>query len=155
MNFLHSVYWLITRFRPASCFCGSFLYVFVNPLFLVFFYIYLRVFLHFFSFPSLVSFVILHSFRSSICLCLHLSLSLSLSLSLCFSLLIPFSQHTNPYICIYFLPLFWQFKYLFFLFISRSCCPFTLHISDFYSQLSFSFLLCMTKTSADNIQFFL
>jgi len=86
MNFLHSVYWLITRFRPASCFCGSFLYVFVNPLFLVFFYIYLRVFLHFFSFPSLVSFVILHSFRSSICLCLHLSLSLSLSLSLFVSL---------------------------------------------------------------------
>jgi len=79
INFLHSVSWLITHFHPASCFCGSFLYVFITHLFLVFFSI--SVSLLIFSFPSLVSFVILHSFRSSICLYLYLSVFISLFLS--------------------------------------------------------------------------
>ena len=101
LNFVHSVSWLITRFHSVSCFCDSFLYVFITPLFLVFFSIYLSVSFFIFSFPSLVSFVILHSFRSSICLCLYLYV-LFLSSFLPF----PFSQHTNPCICIYFSSIF-------------------------------------------------
>jgi hypothetical protein len=77
INFSQPVSLLLTRFRPASASCFSFLYVFLDPLFLVFFSISLCVFLHFFL--SLFS-VFLHS-----SLFPFLYLSMSLPLCLCFS----------------------------------------------------------------------
>lgn len=129
MNFVYSVSRLITRFHPASCFCGSFLYVFITPLFLVFFlYIYIPVSFFIFSFPSLVSFVILHSFRSSICLYLYLSVLVYLFLSS-----LSFLLHTNPYIFIYFSSIFSGNSNI--SLSSLFLVPVVyLHISDFYFQ---------------------
>ena len=60
----------------VALFCMSSL-----PLYFLYFSRYISVSLFICSFSSLVSFVILHSFRSSICVCLYLSVFVSLFLS--------------------------------------------------------------------------
>jgi hypothetical protein len=101
MNFLHSVSWLITHSHPASCFCGSFLYVFITHLFLVFFFIYLCVFIHFFL--SLLS-----VFRHS---SLFPFLYLSISLSLCLYFSLPLLSLLSPVIQIQHRKMIWYNEY--------------------------------------------